>query len=88
MNTQKYDFHFSDKCAELHAEAGQMIKSGDACAELILDWIADLDTAKNDFNKSLPWWYKVRHSNFFMVDGETYKEACREYNNNIFEKSF
>ena len=28
---QKYDFHFSDKCKELHAEAQEMIESGDLC---------------------------------------------------------
>jgi len=88
MNRQKYDFHFSDKCAELHAEAQEMIESGDLCIEVIMDWLADLETAKKNFNKSLPWWYKVRWSNLYMTDPETYKEALNEYEKNIYVKKF
>lgn len=86
MNTQKYDFNFSAKCAELHEEAQEMIESGDLCSDTIMDWIADIETAKKNFVKSLPWWYKMRWSDLYMTDPETYKEALSEYERNMYKK--
>jgi len=63
-----------------------MIESGDLCIEVIMDWLADLETAKKNFNKSLPWWYKVRWSNLYMTDTVTYNEALEEYKKNIYNR--
>jgi len=48
-----------------------------------------LETAKKNFNKSLPWWYKIRWDfNLMLNDPDTYKEALKEYEKNIYEKKF
>ena len=86
MTYQKYEFHFSDKFTELHAEAHEMIESGDMCSEVIMDWLADLETAKKNFEKSLPWWHKVRWSDLYMTDPVSYKEALKEYEKNIYNR--
>ena len=86
MTHQKYEFHFSDKCNELHAEAQEIIQSGDICSEVIMDWLADLETARKNFYNSLPWWYKIRYSNLYMTDSATYKDALKEYKKNIYNR--
>ncbi len=86
-----YNFYCSDIYKSLFnelEEAQEMIESGDLCNDTIMDWIADIETAKKNFVKSLPWWYKMRWSDLYMTDPETYKEALKEYEKNIYEKNF
>ena len=66
-----------------------MIESGDLCNDTIMDWLADLETAKKNFEKSLPWFYRARWDFDLMLnDPDTYKEALKEYEKNIYEKKF
>jgi len=52
--------------------------------ELGIDILADIETAKKNFNKSLPWWYRDRW-NCSPIDVEAYLTAKAEYDKRMYK---
>ena len=80
-----FDFYESDRFKALNNELEEAQDDIDLC----IDVLADIETAKKNFNKSLPWFYSARWDfNLMLNDPETYKEALKEYEKNIYVKNF
>jgi hypothetical protein len=77
-----FDFYESDRFNALNNELQEAQDDIDLC----IDVLADIETAKKNFVKSLPWWYKMRWSDLYMTDPVTYKEALEEYEKNIYNR--
>ena len=74
-----FNFYKSNAYLELMDELEENKNDVETC----IDIIADIETAKKNFNSSLPWWYKARWSAIYTTDPEVYKEACNIYNKEI-----
>ena len=82
-----FNFYHSDKFEALNSELNEALEAQDL--ESCIDIFSDIETAKKNFKKSLPWWYSARWNNDLLkADPEAYKQALKEYEKNIYEKRF
>ena len=82
-----FDFYESDRFKTLNDELQEANEAMDV--ETGIDIMADIEVARKNFNKSLPWFYSARWDfNLMLNDPETYKEALKEYEKNIYVKKF
>ena len=82
-----FDFYESDRFKALNDELQEAHEVMDV--ETGIDIMADIETAKKNFNKSLPWFYSARWDSALMVDYPAmYAQAVKEYEKNIYVKKF
>lgn len=75
-----YNFYRSEIAEKLYKELDEAYEVMDI--ELGLDIMADMETARRNFNANLPWWYVKRWD---MSDLEIYGQARDEYEKQIYK---
>jgi spore coat polysaccharide biosynthesis protein SpsF (cytidylyltransferase family) len=81
---EKYCFYNSARFDALYEQLESALNCGDV--EFAIDIIADIETAKKNFNKSLPWWYRSRFTDLYKDDLPGFETMIKTYEKNIYEK--